>query len=573
MDPAYLLNDRNILGPPANDRQEVKISLPENVDDLSDALFPLHRALLDSYRGLPWPRKMQKIVALTEVRGGRGDIAAAGKALGLMQKICPDLRFDWVLRGAKLEQYNPQAFLLCDDPSKISMRRWESDPTDGAAADFMLAGPVKLTSGVDYIASKIHRKIAGPTCAFAEIGEECSDLDTEIAQELVRKANEEKQPLETIYAQNKLHKRLFPSRSSNGRGLFPMGLQPGSGVFLEPSRIAAPLSRGYCCPSYLPQIEDAALRKDILEAMGVYDGASEPDYDQYSLNSGYAHRPVSWGKFIDFTAIHERNKHVAVVLNQHGEYDRLSTEEFAEQIFTPERLAYLKAQGYGTIILKGEEEQAFSLGQSENPEQERRLVVIVRKKFLPQDMRRLQLASERLLGTGDNSALEAWCARCKLYLYEDVANGGCKWRFLQQQVDLAKQFSPNLSRLLALFGGDRRTDGDSLNRPLTQDQMAEAERLLADPGLSDATLQMCDHIVSHYSFAEVLEGALKRTAWHHIIPDLAAVEAETLDDSFRNGIVSYLQDPAANRRELTVTTMIQLARQVQEIVQKRFSED
>jgi len=454
MDPAYLLNDRNILGPPANDRQEVKISLPENVDDLSDALFPLHRALLDSYRGLPWPRKMQKIVALTEVRGGRGDIAAAGKALGLMQKICPDLRFDWVLRGAKLEQYNPQAFLLCDDPSKISMRRWESDPTDGAAADFMLAGPVKLTSGVDYIASKIHRKIAGPTCAFAEIGEECSDLDTEIAQELVRKANEEKQPLETIYAQNKLHKRLFPSRSSNGRGLFPMGLQPGSGVFLEPSRIAAPLSRGYCCPSYLPQIEDAALRKDILEAMGVYDGASEPDYDQYSLNSGYAHRPVSWGKFIDFTAIHERNKHVAVVLNQHGEYDRLSTEEFAEQIFTPERLAYLKAQGYGTIILKGEEEQAFSLGQSENPEQERRLVVIVRKKFLPQDMRRLQLASERLLGTGDNSALEAWCARCKLYLYEDVANGGCKWRFLQQQVDLAKQFSPNLSRLLALFGGD-----------------------------------------------------------------------------------------------------------------------
>lgn len=54
--------------------------------------------------------------------GGRGDIAAAAKAIATMQQVCPELVFDWVLKdGAK---DNPTTFLHCNNPSKISVRGW-----------------------------------------------------------------------------------------------------------------------------------------------------------------------------------------------------------------------------------------------------------------------------------------------------------------------------------------------------------------------------------------------------------------------------------------------------------------
>ena len=49
--------------------------------------------------------------------------------------------------------------------------------------------------------------------------------------------------------------------------------------------------------------------------------------------------------------------------------------------------------------------------------------------------------------------------------------------------------------------------------------------ILSDPNLSEATLKFCNHIVENYSFTNVLEGALKKTTWHHYIPSL--VDEET----------------------------------------------
>jgi hypothetical protein len=304
--------------------------------------------------------------------------------------------------------------------------------------------------------------------------------------------------------------------------------------------------------------------------MNVFDGVSEPDYDQHSFNSGYAHHRASWGKFIDCVAIHEKNKHTVIVLNQRGECAYLTTQEFQGQIFTPERLAFLKQKGYGTVLFKGQGPETTLLQDAENPHLERRLTVIVRFSFNPSDMRCMQLASERLLATGDNSAVESWCARCKLYLYEDVSNWGCKWRFLQQQVDLAQTISPNLSKLLALFGGDRRLPDRSLNQPLDGPKMLEVEELLNDPDLSDATLQFCDRITSTYSFYDVLEAALKRTAWHHYIPQLARIEAETLDESFRIDLVTYLKNPEVSEKALRVRNISELGKRVQETVQQYF---
>lgn len=546
---------------PTKKLKGVDVVLPKKIDTLDEALFPFHRQIESQYRALPWPDMIQKIVVLTQVQGGRGDIAAATKAIAVMQRMCPSLTFDWVLEGAQYNQYNPISFLNCQDPSRVRIRDWQSQPSEDIPGDFLLAGPVKLGWGIDYIENRISRKIAGPTFGFMENAEDLQTFYKVILPMIVEKFSEEEN--QEIY--QRVHQIVFPNRSENGKGLLPMGIQPGSGVFLDKSRIEAPLSRGYCCPSYLTKINDVELRQDILEAMNVFDNESQPDYDQYSFNSGYAHHPASWGKFIDCVAIHEKDKHVVLVLNQRGEFAHPSTQEFQEQILGEERLAFLKSKGYGDIILKGQDQKAVYLQKGSSA---RSFTVIIRPSFTPNDMKQMQLASERLLATGDNSAVESLCARCQLYLYEDVANMGCKWRFLQQQVDLAKEISPNLSQLLALFGGDRRLSERFLNKPLSCEKMEEVEKLLNDPELGNATLEFCNHITSNYSFDDVLEGALKRTVWHHCIPELVKLESEMLDDEFQTGLVTYLKNPEESEKVLHVSNLPKLGKKIQETVQE-----
>ena len=431
-----------------------EVASPKFCAEEEDPALVERRQLESRYRKLPCPPQMQKIVAFTSVVGGRGDVAASAKAIDVMRTMCPLATFEWVLNcdfACQARRYDPRLFLNHDDPLKIHLRNWGSEPSDKAPVDFLLMGPVDPIWGLKYLESGLGRKITGPVFGFVENSE--------------------------------------TPRWWGKEPFLGMGLRPGTGVFLDRSRIEAPLSRGYCCPSYLPQIQDIGLRKDILEAMNVFDEQSQPDYDQYSFNSGYAHHDASWGKFIDSVAIHERDKHVVIVLNQQGAFSGYTTHGFQDELFTPDRLAFLRQKGYGTVILKGEGLEPILLQEAENPGLERRLTVIIRPSFVPSDMRRMQLASERLLATGDNSAVEAWSARCKLYLYEDVANLGSKWRFLQQQVDLAQTISPNLAKLLALFGGDRRLPQRSLNTPLDKKQMDELEQLLNDPNLGNATLK------------------------------------------------------------------------------------
>jgi len=399
-----------------------EIPLPEDVNKLDETLFSLHREIESQYHDLPWPLHIQKIIVLTEIIGGRGDIAAAAKAIALMQKISSGLSFDWVLKGGR--EHNPISFLNCEDPSKIGIRYLDDPTPDNKPGDFLLAGPVRLSWDTGYIEKRISRKIAGPTFGFMENAEALCTFLEGIPQLIIKNSKPESS-FDNIY--QKLHSYIFPSSSNSMSGLLPMGIRSGSGVFLDHSRINAPLSREYCCPSYLLQIEDEDLRKDILEAMNVFDTESQPDYDLHSFNSGYAHYPASWGKFIDCVAIHEKNKHVVVVLNHRGsmrESYSLSSQDFQDKIFDSNRLTFLKRKGFSNVIFKGEGQDACFLQKNENSESTRSLTVIVRPSFHPNDMRRMQLASERLLSTGDNSAVEALCAKCILYFYEVVANGG-----------------------------------------------------------------------------------------------------------------------------------------------------
>jgi hypothetical protein len=540
-----------------SDQKEIEVTLPKETTGrdfkIVEALFPMYRQMCNQYRSLPWPEKIKKIVVLTQVVGGKGDIAATAKAITIMQRLCPNLFIDWVLTNSgDAKKHNPLSFLPLPTSSKVTFRGFPSSPEDNSPADFLLTGPVQFSWGIDYLEGRIGRKINGPTFNFLENAQDLLPFYNPLIEEKsLDKSNRE------IYQKN--HRNIFSTRFHYPYGHIPMGLQQGSGVLLDKSRLEAPLSRGDCCPSYLLKIKDSPLRKDILESMNVFDDFSLPNYDKYSLNSGYAHYPVTWGKFIDCVALSEKEKDIVIVLNQKGEFDSLSDQEFQDQVLSKDHLEFLKQKGFGNITLKGQ--KTFLLQKDTKA---RHLTVIVRSSFAPDDMKQLQLASERLVATGDNSAVEAWCARCKLYLYEDVAKGGCKWKFLQQQVDLAEKISPNLSRLLALFGGDERLPKPLRNQRLDKQKMEELEQLLNDPKLGQATLQFCHHITKNYSFEPLFEGAIKRILWHHCIPELIRTESETLDEEFQVGLIDYFK----NQKKLDILHVKKLPEIGEKVQQK-----
>jgi hypothetical protein len=509
------------------------ISLRDPLFGIGSDLTFLHRKIEREYRVLPWPSEIQNIVFLTYVAGGRGDIAAAAKVIGLMQRIYPSLNFDWILYDMRTDIGDPYSYL--QDRTKVKVRYKEDKPPDGSA-NLIVQGPCLFYNDEHYLNQIVNRKIEGPLFAFAEI-----------AANIVLKKESD---IETSQNYNEIHLDLFPNNVGgrlNNYEWLRMGLERGSGILLDSSRINAPLSRKFSCPTYLAHIQDERLQNDILAAMG-----GNADYQRVSMNCGYAHYRLSWENFIDCVAGHEQKKDLIIVLNQRSEYNNLSTEQFFNHVFTTERLSFLNSKGYGKITLKGGEDQPFSSHQSEG----RHLTVIIRPSFTPTDMKWLQLASERILATGDNTPTEAWCARCRLYFYENI--GGDKDAFLAQQIDLAKSISPNLARILQLFAGQGN------RRYLFKTEKAEMQQLLEDPDLDEATLKFCAQIIENYSFAEVIEGALKRAAWHYVLPELSQIEASTLDGEFREGIISYFRNKEV--ATLHVTTLGELGKKIDQAV-------
>lgn len=81
----------------------------------------------------------------------------------------------------------------------------------------------------------------------------------------------------------------------------------------------------------------------------------------------------------------------------------------------------------------------------------------------------MQLIADRLLATGDNTAIESICCFPKLYFYEDVHNGGCKNKFLEQQINIANE---KLARLLDLFGSNFNL--------FAEDNLIEVEEILVN---------------------------------------------------------------------------------------------
>src|SRR5262249_972607 len=209
------------------------------------------------------------------------------------------------------------------------------------------------------------------------------------------------------------------------------------------------------------------------------DNKGLPDYDTYSFNSGYAHKVSSHGRFIDFVAVHEREKNVVIVLNStliDPIRKKYSLQDYHARIFNSERLAFLQKWGFKSVVVKGEENRPIEM--QTHSEQGRVFAVILRSSFSPVDMKWLQLASDRLLNTGDNTPAEAFAARCILYLYENVddivINSKTKTKFTAQQVAIAESIYPPLGELIR-FGA---TLGE-----LSQNDQARVIEILLDPAL------------------------------------------------------------------------------------------
>lgn len=552
----------------AREGEKIKFNqdLKKKINHFMQAILPLHRLRDDLYKTLPWPSKIKNIVVFTKVIGGLGDLSAAGKMIGVLQNLFPDAAFDWVLKDDwNTQEYEPLSFLNCQDHSKIKVRTWVAEPPENPG-DLLVIGPASTVPPQFLFKSYINRIISGPIFVFLE---NCkpSAVWLQYLKPVINRCDQNGFT-GISHKTAKIFYELLPI-------IFPetietvMGLEQGTGLFLDKTRVQAPLSRNHCCPTYLMNITNSALKKDLLTAMDVHDAVTLPDYDVFSLNSGYAHHPCSWEKFIDCIAIHEKTKHLVVVLNQKGASGLFSNDWWQKTIFTKERIAFLKERGFGNIFFKTESmDQVAQLDQEDN---KRRLTIIAYPLFAPDDMRWLQLASERLLATGDNSAAEAFAARCQLYFYEDVdSKPGYKWRFLQQQVDLAHQFSPNFAKLLALFGGDKRypSYNASLNKPLNREQMIEMEQLLNAPNLSSATLQFCHHIIDNYSFEKnleiSLEGSLKRAAWHRANPELLSKEKNSLWREYLEGVTAYLTHPHLQEIPFNMTKFSLLKEAVKE---------
>lgn len=321
-----------------NVSESIRVDLPVNSENLFKAILPLRRLMESLYSRLPWPNSLRNIMVFTQVQGGLGDIAAAAKVINLMKEIRPDIHVDWALLGSFNQSFDPKMFLK--NSSNVFVQKINyasSEVSERKDPDFLIMGPVKNSFSKEYINEKTGKEVNGSVFTFFENGQSVGFLKYADGGFLEGLKWAKKSAVDEIDFKNKVYGCMFPAKGMCPDEAIPMGLEPGSGVLLDEDLMMAPLSRGYCCPSYLSQIDDPSLRKDILWAMG---SSSEPNYDQYSFNCGYAHHEASWGKFIDCVAMHEKHKDVVIVLNQFGEFTKLSGAEFKKQIFTKSVLLF-----------------------------------------------------------------------------------------------------------------------------------------------------------------------------------------------------------------------------------------
>jgi hypothetical protein len=265
-----------------------------------------------------------------------------------------------------------------------------------------------------------------------------------------------------------------------------------------------------------------------------------------------------WKKFIQCVSLDEKEKNVTVVAIQGKQAQGFftSTKEFTQTVLTDEYLDFLEQEGFGPIVVKGEEEENILRGASGSSK--RKFTVVFRPVIKPEDVKQLELASERILATGDNSASQAFTARCKMYMYELV--GMHKTTYSQQQIQLGASVLPELGEFLTLA---------SIEKEWTPEETARVCELIQHPALHRACFDFCQLISREYDFEPVLEASLKRALWMHVIPELMAEEASAMNPEFKEQLFRFFRGElsAGDVMQVVVTCLPQLEEKIHALIQ------
>lgn len=533
---------------------------PKSFQILPGALF--RKQLLLSYQqlSLPISKTPRKYLILNQIAGGYGDIAAAGATINIILKMDPTAIIHWSTGGEKEKALQ---FLPKETTVQVSGYGTTGfEPNE--SLDVVLYGPLSTLDLQDqpYIRKKFLLKENTNMLFFQEIGTPArSSLQT-----MPKPTGETKQlnlDVSFIHDENEIECCLFENdqevvysdldrvnqmaivrmfansiSSSSYLSSIAMNLDDTSGVFIHKTSTEADEKeeaedRVSIQAKALDSIQDKLLKEQLL-----HDSKSFREFcKEYSIAFGYAHYTYAKERLIDFYAIQEKKKNVAVILVQnHKENEEGVLDYFRKRVFTTERLNLLKQNGYGKVVIKNETDKAEILIEGAK-ESKRTLLVVLRERLKKEIMTIFQRVSNAQLTTGDNSACEVFAhadKRCfEFYMYEDISTSrgpaesvsdfsGCKGQFLDQQIKLATAIYAPLGELLVIT---------SKEKEITKELMDRAAEILSDPKIPESLNRFAEKIRNEYDFHPIMEGMIKRHLWLQARPGMLKVEEDAVRDS------------------------------------------
>ncbi|ANH78254.1 hypothetical protein Cs308_0083 [Candidatus Chlamydia sanziniae] len=304
-----------------------------------------------------------------------------------------------------------------------------------------------------------------------------------------------------------------------------LGFSQGTGILIDAERAEAPLSEGHCCPSYLVDIKHVNLRKLLLAAFIDYEKKDPTVLRSVSINYGDSYGLSLRRLFIDIVMLDETEKDVVVVCNHKVETGIRMTEH-DQTVFNERKCLLMANRGYSHLNVIHCCDQSIEVKERVvlNETKGRAYTLILTSTLDGSDVRNLQLASDRMLATGDNSAFESMAAGCKLFVYETLEHKHC-WQ--EEQAIFASRISSDLERFFDTIAHENK----KLIRLLPQ---------LKNPNLHKACRTFCETAVACKDFSYVLDTAVRQAIWTSRHPELIVMEQKALGEPCLDSITQYI---------------------------------
>ncbi|ETR80351.1 hypothetical protein X556_0318 [Chlamydia pneumoniae B21] len=287
-----------------------------------------------------------------------------------------------------------------------------------------------------------------------------------------------------------------------------LGIQNSlSGWLLDPYRVCAPLSSPYSCPSYLLDLQNKELRRSLLSTFLDPKNPTSETFRSVSINFGNSSFGQRWPEFLSRVLHDEKEKHVAVVCND---------AKILEEGLFPEALSLLeenlRESGYSYLNILSVSPEGVSKVQERQilrrDLQGRSFTVMITDLPLgSEDIRSLQLASDRILVSSSLDAADACASGCKVLVYEN----------------------PNESWAQELENFYKQVEKEALE----EGRVSFREHFRA---------YMCDKIVAQKNFLFTLDAVIKQAGWRSQEKlNLFYVESQALGREIKVSLEEYIQ--------------------------------